>query len=112
VKGIAAVIAAGNEGKAHGYFSLHGLEPDTDYRVVGSRKPCSQPHTAAARMFSHDLRTAEGQTHLNISFNYKKTTGEYAVRSVRVLTRLPGGQPTQVACGITASYTDAGRVTY
>jgi hypothetical protein len=104
------VVAAGNEGNAHAYISLHGLEADTDYRVLGSTRRCSRPYAPASRAFGFpDLHTAAHEAFLSFNFKKDKST---TVNSFRVLTRAPGGPPTQAACGITASYTDSGRVTY
>jgi hypothetical protein len=99
IKGAVAVIAAGNEGNAHAYVSLSGLEVDTDYRVVGSTRACSRPYTPGSRMFGSvpDLHTAAHEAFLALSLNFEKykTTD---LKSYRVLTRTPGGPVKQAAC--------------
>jgi hypothetical protein len=41
-------------------ISVHGLQPDLTYRVVGSRQPCSQASVAAEEIFDVELAPTPG----------------------------------------------------
>jgi hypothetical protein len=72
--------------------SLHGLEPGTAHRVVGSTRRCSQEDTAAARVFTFDLETATASDDAYRGGRARRRGSLRTIRSVRILSESEPGK--------------------
>jgi hypothetical protein len=92
------IVVAGEVGRrAQVNASLHGLQPDRRYRVVGSTTPCTRVHTDAARVFSLTVDLGRGDDQLAVG-RVSRRERLSRVRSARIYD-FSGTAPRQAACG-------------
>jgi hypothetical protein len=92
------IVVAGEVGRrAQVNASLHGLQTDRRYRVVGSTTPCTRVHTDAARVFSLTGPLGLGDDELAVA-RVSRRERLNRVRSVRIYD-FSGTAPRQAACG-------------
>ena len=98
VLGIVNARQVGRARTVRVYASLHGLQPDTTYRVVASRRPCSQRHRSSARVFTADVSTAPGSDDAYRARRVRRSGSLDKTRSVRVLSLSSAGEIQEQGC--------------
>jgi hypothetical protein len=79
------------------YLSLGGLDPDSSYRVIASRRPCGRAYTNSSRVFTTSVPAASnGFVFQKIEFFGLRNTR--AAKSLRVFSRTPRGPAAQETC--------------
>ena len=92
------LLVAGEVGRrTQVYVSLHELQPNGRYRVVGSTTPCTRVHTDSARVFSLTVPLGQGDDELSVA-RVSRREALSRVRSVRIYD-FSGTAPRQAACG-------------
>lgn len=87
------VVEAASKVRSFGPFepdvliSLHGVQPNVAYRVIGSSLACSQPSTAIAELFSVDLPA----TATDDRFFKDRVTGTGSVKRMKSARIFEGG---------------------
>jgi hypothetical protein len=77
--------------------SLHGLKPDTAYRVVVSRRRCSRPSELPI-VSTGFIEAAGASTDLMVSSVVRRNGSLRNARSVRVYERAAGGGLAEQRC--------------
>jgi hypothetical protein len=80
------------------YASLHNLEANAGYQIVGASKACSTVDIVDFSLWRTAFRTGANDDVLR-TLTRNTPTNVPLAQSVRILQRTPGGGVTQIACG-------------
>jgi hypothetical protein len=99
VRGLVDVVQRQGERGAVANVALHGLEPNTRYSLVGSRRPCGFTPSGFVTFRGTIRSDDDGEAFVRVGVALRRS-----LRTVRSLALVESGASSAAACAITGTY--------